>query len=197
MTVEPQHFVRNLDPDRATEVFGSRGWEAVDDLQARAQPRPQEPAVLRDGCWGFGRSRSGDQHDRLHLRSRCSRWRCCRPRLFATETMAMSATMPPSTPHGQRRRFGQNTAGGEPVRRRVLQLQRQLTHLGPHPAARRGVAGPRRGRGQAPPVNPADLVSVPVVGPGGREGSPPGPQQVSAVGRREWVSDGACGLRTV
>ncbi|MGH3585483.1 MAG: three-Cys-motif partner protein TcmP, partial [Pseudonocardia sp.] len=32
VTVDPQHFVRNLDPDRADAVFGSAAWRDVDDL---------------------------------------------------------------------------------------------------------------------------------------------------------------------
>jgi three-Cys-motif partner protein len=34
VTVEPQHFVRNLDPDRADEVFGSAAWRDVERLHA-------------------------------------------------------------------------------------------------------------------------------------------------------------------
>lgn len=34
VTVEPQHFVRCLDPGRADEVFGSRDWRAIEELPA-------------------------------------------------------------------------------------------------------------------------------------------------------------------
>ena len=34
VTVEPQHFARQLDPDRADEVFGATGWRAVEHLPA-------------------------------------------------------------------------------------------------------------------------------------------------------------------
>jgi hypothetical protein len=34
VTVEPQFFVRNLDPGRADEVFGTQDWRGVDGLSA-------------------------------------------------------------------------------------------------------------------------------------------------------------------
>lgn len=34
VTVDPQHFVRNLDPERANEVFGSDRWRRVDRVAA-------------------------------------------------------------------------------------------------------------------------------------------------------------------
>lgn len=37
ITVEPQHFVRNLDPGRADEVFGGPEWRDVDKLPAHTK----------------------------------------------------------------------------------------------------------------------------------------------------------------
>ena len=34
ITVEPQHFVRNLDPERADQIFGDVDWRGVDQLPA-------------------------------------------------------------------------------------------------------------------------------------------------------------------
>lgn len=36
ITVEPQHFVRNLDPDRADQVFGGPEWRDIDTLRPNA-----------------------------------------------------------------------------------------------------------------------------------------------------------------
>jgi len=47
VTVEPQHFVRNLDPGRADEVFGSQDWRAI-DAQSPEEKRPFIAARLVD-----------------------------------------------------------------------------------------------------------------------------------------------------
>jgi len=39
ITVEPQHFVRNLDPNRADKVFGGPEWRDVNELPADAKRR--------------------------------------------------------------------------------------------------------------------------------------------------------------
>lgn len=53
VTVEPQHFVRNLDPGRAAEVFGSRDWEAVEKLPA-GQKRQFIATQLREAMHAAG-----------------------------------------------------------------------------------------------------------------------------------------------
>jgi hypothetical protein len=53
VTVEPQHFVRNLDPDRADAVFGSDAWRDVDGLP-RDKKRAHIAARLIDAIRDAG-----------------------------------------------------------------------------------------------------------------------------------------------